>query len=83
MLSNLLSQKSQNLKLRLEVNKIKGFLNMKVELNKKEIDILISGLLELNHRLINDLVKTATTADCEQVKNRIIEINFLIDKLHV
>lgn len=56
---------------------------MKVELNKKEIDILISGLLELNHRLINDLVKTATTADCEQVKNRIIEINFLIDKLHV
>ena len=56
---------------------------MKVELNKKEIDILLSGLLELNHRLINDLVKTATTADCEQVKERIIEINFLIDKIHI
>ena len=56
---------------------------MKVELNKKEIDILLSGLLELNHRLINDLVKTATTADCEQVKARIIEINFLIDKIHI
>ena len=56
---------------------------MKVELNKKEIDILLNGLLELNHRLINDLVKTATTADCEQVKERIIEINFLIDKIHI
>ena len=56
---------------------------MKVELNKKEIDILLSGHLELNHRLINDLVKTATTADCEQVKERIIEINFLIDKIHI
>ena len=56
---------------------------MKVELNKKEIDILLSGLLELNHRLINDLVKTATKADCEQVKERIIEINFLIDKIHI
>ena len=62
---------------------MKGFLNMKVELNKKEIDILLNGLLELNHRLINDLVKTATTADCEQVKERIIEINFLIDKIHI
>ena len=56
---------------------------MKVELNKKEIDILLNGLLELNHRLINDLVKTTTTADCEQVKARIIEINFLIDKIHI
>ena len=56
---------------------------MKVELNKKEIDILLNGLLELNHRLINDLVKTPTTADCEQVKARIIEINFLIDKIHI
>ena len=56
---------------------------MKVELNKKEIDILLSGLLELNHKLINDLVKTNTTADCEQVKERIIEINFLIDKIHI
>ena len=54
---------------------------MKVELNKKEIDILFNGLLELNHRLINDLVKTATTADCEPVKARIVEINFLIDKI--
>ena len=56
---------------------------MKVELNKKEIDILLNGLLELNHRLINDLVKTATTTDCEHVKERIIEINFLIDKIHI
>ena len=56
---------------------------MKVELNKKEIDILLSGLLELNHRLINDLVKTTTKIDCEQVKERIIEINFLIDKIHI
>ena len=56
---------------------------MKVELNKKEIDILLNGLLELNHRLINDLIKTTTTADCEQVKARIIEINFLIDKIHI
>lgn len=56
---------------------------MKVELNKKEIDILLSGLLELNHKLINDLVKTTTTADCEQVKSRIIDVNFLIDKLHI
>ena len=56
---------------------------MKVELNKKEIDILLSGLLELNHRLINDLVKTTTAADCEQVKERIIDINFLIDKIHI
>ena len=56
---------------------------MKVELNKKEIDILLSGLLELNHRLINDLVKTTTKADCEHVKERIIEINFLIDKIHI
>ena len=56
---------------------------MKVELNKKEIDILLKGLLELNHRLINDLVKTATTVDCEQVKERIIDINFLIDKIHI
>ena len=56
---------------------------MKVELNKKEIDILLNGLLELNHRLINDLVKTTTKADCEQVKARIIEINFLIDKIHI
>ena len=54
---------------------------MKVELNKKEIDILLKGLLELNHKLINDLVKTTTTADCEQVKNRLIDVNFLIDKL--
>ena len=54
---------------------------MKVELNKKEIDILLRGLLELNHKLINDLVKTTTTADCEQVKNRLIDVNFLIDKL--
>ena len=56
---------------------------MKIELNKKEIDILLKGLLELNHRLINDLVKTTTTADCEQVKNRIIDLNFLIDKIHI
>ena len=56
---------------------------MKVELNKKERDILLSGLLELNHRLINDFVKTATKADCEQVKARIIGLNFLIDKLHI
>ena len=56
---------------------------MKIELNKKEIDILLSGLLELNHKLINDLVKTKTTADCEQVKNRLIDVNFLIDKLHI
>ena len=56
---------------------------MKVELNKKEIDILLSGLLELNHKLINDLVKTTTTVDCEHVKERIIEINFLIDKIHI
>ena len=56
---------------------------MNVELNKKEIDILLRGLLELNHRLINDLVKTTTTADYEQVKARIIDINFLIDKLHI
>ena len=56
---------------------------MKVELNKKEIDILLNGLLELNHRLINDLVKTATTTDCEQVKASIIDINFLIDKIHI
>ena len=56
---------------------------MKVELNKKEIDILLKGLLELNHRLINDLVKTTTTVDCEQVKERIIDINFLIDKIHI
>ena len=54
---------------------------MKVELNKKEIDILLSGLLELNHKLIDNLVKTTTTADCEQVKNRLIDVNFLIDKL--
>ena len=56
---------------------------MKVELNKKEIDILLRGLLELNHRLINDLIKTTTKVDCEQVKERIIEINFLIDKIHI
>ena len=56
---------------------------MKVELNKKEIAILLSGLLELNHRLIDNLVKTNTTADCEQVKNRLIDVNFLIDKLHI
>ena len=56
---------------------------MKVELNKKEIGILLSGLLELNHRLIDNLVKTTTTADYEQVKARIIDINFLIDKLHI
>ena len=56
---------------------------MKIELNKKEIDILLSGLLELNHKLINDLVKTTTTADCEQVKNHIIDVNFRIDKLHI
>ena len=56
---------------------------MKVELNKKEIDILLRGLLELNHRLINDLIKTATTADREQVKACIIDLNFLIDKLHI
>ena len=31
---------------------------MKIELNKTEIDILLNGLLALNHRLINDLVKT-------------------------
>ena len=67
----------QILEIRLGVNK------MKVELNKKEIDILLRGLLELNHRLINDLVKTTTTADCEQVKERIIDINFLIDKIHI
>ena len=41
---------------------------MKIELNKKEIDILLSGLLELNHRLMDNLVKTNTIADCEQVK---------------
>ena len=56
---------------------------MKVELNKKEIDILLRGLLELNHRLINDLIKTTTKVDCEQVKECIIDINFLIDKLHI
>ena len=56
---------------------------MKVELNKKEIDILLSGLLELNHKLIDNLVKTTTPADCEQVKEHIIDINFLIDKLHI
>lgn len=56
---------------------------MKVELNKKEIDILLSGLLALNHRLIDNLVKTTTTADCEQVKERIIDVNFLIDKIHI
>ena len=56
---------------------------MKVELNKKEIDILLKGLLELNHRLINDFVKTTTKIDCEQVKERIIDLNFLIDKLHI
>ena len=56
---------------------------MKVELNKKEIDILLSGLLELNHRLINDFVKTTTKADYEQVKACIIDLNFLIDKLHI
>ena len=56
---------------------------MKVELNKKEIDILLSGLLELNHKLINDFVKTTTKYDCEQVKARIIDLNFLIDKLHI
>ena len=37
----------------------------------------------LNHRLINELVKTTTTADCEQVKAYIIDLNFLIDKLHI
>lgn len=56
---------------------------MKVQLNKKEIDILLSGLLELNHRLINDYVKTTTKVDCEQVKERIIDLSFLIDKLHI
>ena len=56
---------------------------MKVALNKKEIDILLKGLLELNHRLINDFVKTTTKIDCEQVKERIIDLNFLIDKLHI
>ena len=55
---------------------------MKIELNKKEIDILLRGLLELNHKLIDNLVKTKTTADCEQVKERIIDINFLLDKIH-
>ena len=56
---------------------------MKVELNKKEIDIILRGLLELNHRLINDYVKTTTKVDCEQVKERIIDLSFLIDKLHI
>ena len=56
---------------------------MKIELNKKEIDILLRGLLELNHKLIDNLVKTKTTADCEQVKERIIDINFLLDKIHI
>ena len=54
--------------LRLEVNKMKGFLNMKVE---------------LNHKLINDYVKTTTKVDCQQVKERIIDLSFLIDKLHI
>ena len=56
---------------------------MKVELNKNEIDIISRGLLELNHRLINDYVKTTTKVDCEQVKERIIDLSFLIDKLHI
>ena len=56
---------------------------MKVELIKKERDILLNGLLELNHRLINDFVKTATKADCEHVKERIIDLSFLIDKIHI
>lgn len=56
---------------------------MKIELNKKEIDILLRGLLELNHKLIDNLVKTKTTADCEQVKERIIDINFLLDKIRI
>ena len=57
---------------------------MKIELNKTEIDILLNGLLALNHRLINDLVKTdEKSVDYEQVKERIIGVNFLIDKIHI
>ena len=57
---------------------------MKIELNKTEIDILLNGLLALNHRLINDLVKTdEKSTDYEQVKERIIGVNFLIDKIHI
>lgn len=55
---------------------------MKVELNKTEIDILLNGLIALNHRLLDDLVKTCeNTADYEQVKERIIGVNFLVDKI--
>ena len=57
---------------------------MKIELNKTEIDILLNGLLALNHRLINDLIKTdEKSANYEQVKERIIGVNFLIDKIHI
>lgn len=55
---------------------------MKIELNKTEIDILLNGLIALNHRLLDDLVKTReNTADYEQVKERIIGVNFLVDKI--
>ena len=39
--------------------------------------------VELNHKLINDYVKTTTKVDCQQVKERIIDLSFLIDKLHI
>lgn len=58
---------------------------MQIKLNKMEIDILLNGLLALNHRLLDELVmKGKSTEDYrgyEQVKERIIAVNFLIDKI--